>query len=117
MPFNMNYQNSKIENQYNIDGGVNINSSNPNAIAIAELNSLLQEIAKATSKGVISPEQSIDIEAKIKKAIVQSEKPQPDKQSILENINGAKTLLDGLSSAAGLIPIFVQAVDMIKRLF
>lgn len=110
-------RNQKVNNQYNIAGNLNFGNVSSQENAITELKKLLQEINKASLSGVIDAEKSIDVEAKIKKAIVQAEKKEPNKQIILENINGAKMIIESLSSAAGLVGIFMQVIEMIKKVF
>lgn len=107
----------KVNYQYNIAGNLNFGSATNSNDAVQELKKLLEEVNKATTKGVIDAEVSIDVEANIKKAVILAEKPQPDKQGILEHIQGAKTLIDGLASATGLIGGFMQAIEMIQRVF
>lgn len=101
--------------QYNVAGNMNFGSATTNDEVVTELKKLLQEIAKATNAGAIEPETSIDVKGKVEKAIIQADKPNPNKQSILDNINGAKTLIEGMASAVGLVSGFVQAIDMIRR--
>jgi hypothetical protein len=105
----------KVTYQYNSAGNINFGAAETGVDVTKELKKLLKEINKATQAGAIDSENGIDIEAKIKKAIIQAEKPQPDKQSILENINGAKTIIEGLASAVGLIGGFIQAIEMVRR--
>lgn len=110
-------RNQKVNNQYNIAGNLDFGKASSQESAITELRKLLQEINKASESGAIDMEKSIDVEAKIKKAIVLAERKEPDKQVILENINGAKSIIEGLSSAAGLVSVFMQAIEMIKKVF
>lgn len=107
----------KVNYQYNIAGNLNFGSATNSAEVIRELKNLIQEVNTATSAGVIDSDKSIDVEANLKKAVILAEKPQPDKQGILEYINSAKAILEGLVSATGLINGFMQAIEMIKRVF
>ena len=74
-------------------------------------------MTKAFSEGAIDAENGVDVEAKVKKAIIQAEKPKPDKQSILENIEGAKKILEGIASATSLVVGFVQAAETVRKFF
>jgi hypothetical protein len=105
----------KVNKQINVAGNFNFGTSN-NADISPELQKLLEEIRKAIKSGDVDAETGIDVEAKVKKAIVQSEKPNPDKNGILDNINGAKLLIEGMSSAVNLVTLFIQASDMVRRL-
>ncbi len=105
----------KVNNQINVAGNFNFGTNNSADIS-PELQKLLDEIKKAIKSGNVDAETGIDVEAKVKKAIVQAEKPNPDKKGILDNINGAKLLIEGMSSAVNLVTLFVQASDMVRRL-
>ncbi len=105
----------KVNNQINVAGNFNFGTNNSADIS-PELQKLLDEIKEVIKSGNVDAETGIDIEAKVKKAIVQAEKPNPDKNGILDNINGAKLLIEGMSSAVNLVTLFVQAADMVRRL-
>jgi hypothetical protein len=105
----------KVNNQINVAGNFNFGTNNSSDI-LPELRKLLDEIKQAIKSGYLDDETGIDVEAKVKKAIVQAEKPNPDKTGILDNINGAKLLIEGMSSAVNLVTLFVQASDMVRRL-
>lgn len=105
----------KVNKQINVAGNFNFGTNN-SADVSPELQRLLNEIKKAIKSGDVDAETGIDVEAKLKKAIVQAEKPNPDKKGILDNINGAKLLIEGVSSAVNLVTLFVQAADMVRRL-
>jgi hypothetical protein len=107
----------KVNYQFNAAGDINFNGVHDKVELITELRKLLAEVLQATKAGVLTGEVAIDVESNIKKAVFQSEKSKPDKQSILENINGAKTLIEGVASAAGLVNGFVEAIEMIRRVY
>jgi hypothetical protein len=75
-----------------------------------------QKVTKAIENSAVDAEIGIEIESKVKKAIIQSEKNESDKQNILENINGAKVLIEGVTSAAGLVIGLTQVAEMIRKL-
>ena len=106
-----------VNYQYNAAGNINFGAVASNADVVGELRKLLDEINKAISAGAIDPENGVDVESKVKKAIIQAEKPTPDKQSILENIEGAKKIIEGMVSAVGLVGGFVQAAEAVRRFF
>lgn len=105
----------KVNKQINVAGNFNFGTNNRADIS-PELQKLLDEIKKAIKSGNVDAETGIDVEAKVKKAIVQADKPNPDKKGILDNIDGAKLLIEGVSSAVNLVTLFVQASDMVRRL-
>lgn len=106
----------KVTYQYNAAGNINFGAVIDSKDISLELKKLLTELNKIMETGSIDGEVGVEAEAKVKKAIIQSEKHKPDKQSILDNLLGAKTLIDGVASAAGLVSGFVQAADMVRRL-
>lgn len=107
----------QVNYQYNAAGNINFGATASNTDVVGELKKLLDEINKAISVNAIDPESGVDVESKVKKAIIQAEKPTPDKQNILENIEGARKIIESMGSAAGLISGFVQAAEAVRRFF
>lgn len=107
----------KVTYQYNAAGDINFGAVSSGADVVVELKKLLDEITKAISAGAIDAENGVDIESKVKKAIIQAEKPKPDKQSILDNIEGAKKIIEGMASATSLVVGFVQAAEVVRKFF
>jgi hypothetical protein len=105
----------KVTYQYNAAGDINFGSVSTSAETIGELKKLLDEVLKAVESGIIDKESGIDVEAKMKKAIVQAEKPNPDKKSILNNIDGAKRIIESMASAVGLVSGFIQAAETVRK--
>lgn len=105
----------KVNYQFNAAGNINF-SLIQNIGELANQMRLLQaEIQKAVSAGVISNEIGVDVETKIKKALINIEKPSPDKNLVLENLKGAQELLKGVATAAGLVTSLIQAAEMVRR--
>jgi hypothetical protein len=44
-------------------------------------------------------------------------KPNPDKKSILTHINTAKTLVEGVTAAGGLVTALIDAAEIIRKIF
>jgi len=110
-------RNQKVGYQYNAAGNIKFESVTNRTELIAELEKLKNEIIKAVESKVINDETATDVKYQLTKAVLQSQKPQPDKKIMLENINGAKTLLGGVSSAVNLVTAFVKAADLIEKFF
>jgi hypothetical protein len=106
-----------VNYQYNAAGNINFGSIVSDADVVAEFKKLLDEVKKAISVGAIDAENGVDVEAKVSKAIIQAENPKPDKQSILENIEGAKKIIEGIASATSLVVGFVQAAETVRKFF
>lgn len=112
-------RNQKVTNQINAEsiGIVNFGIVQDKAELVAELRKLLSEVQKANQMGNIKEDTSIDVETHIRKAVLEIEKPEPKKNSIIEHLEGAKKLLDGLTSATGLVSALMQAVKIVGSLF
>ena len=112
-------RNQKVVNQINAEsiGVVNFGAVQNKAELVAELQKLLPEINKATQAGIINEEVSVDVESHIKKAVIEVGKPEPKKKTVLEHIEGAKSLLDGITSATGLVTTLIQAAKIAGSLF
>ncbi len=115
----VNQTNAEIVNQVNAKyvGAVNFDIVQNKAEFIAELRKLLEEIDKASKIGAITKNIAVDVEFHVKKAAVEVEELQPKKQSILDHIESAKTLLEGVTSAAGLVAALIQAAKIARGLF
>lgn len=109
-------RNQKVTNQYNAAGNINFGSVTSKDELVVELEKLKSELDNALESGEIEPEIGIDAKAKVEKAMVVAGKENPDKQKILDNIAGAKMLIEGLASAAGLVNIFVQASEVVRKI-
>jgi hypothetical protein len=108
-----------VTNQVNADsiGTVNLGSVQNKADLAGELRKLLAEVDKATLAGIIKEKISIDVEAHIKQAVLEIDEPKPKKEIILEHIASAKQLLEGITSAAGLVTALVQASKIAGEFF
>lgn len=120
-------QGQKVKNQINADvvnqvnaqmvGTVNFDAVQDKAEFIAELQKLLSELDKAKQAGIVKKGISIDVEAHIKKVIVEFEESEPKKNVVFEHLDGAKKLLDGVASASGLVTTLLQAADFARKFF
>jgi len=107
----------KVNYQYNAAGNINFGSVQNKVDVVPELQKLKDEIRSAVQASVLDEEVAIDVEAKIRKAIIQVQKPKPDKKTTLDYLNEAKALIEGITAAAWLVTGLTQAAEMIKRLF
>jgi hypothetical protein len=110
-------RNQTVGYQYNAAGDINFDAVKSRVDLTAELIKLKRELAKAIKAKVLDDETATDVEYKLTKAIQQSQKPSPDKKSMLENLNGAKALLSSVSSAVGLVTAFIKAAELVQRFF
>jgi ribosomal protein S20 len=111
-------RNQKVSgNQYNIAGDFNFDSIQNKSDISSELQKLIPEINKAAQNEVINPETAIDVEARVKKAVLEAQKQEPNPKTILDNLDKAKGLIESLTSATGLVSGLVKAINMVRRLF
>ena len=110
-------RNQTVGYQYNAAGDINFDTVKNNLDLTEELKKLKQELAKAIEAKILDDETATDVDYKLTKVIQQSQKPKPDKKSMLENINGATALLGGVSSAVGLLTAFIKAAELVQKFF
>ena len=55
------------------------------------------------------------MEAGLQEAIAESKKAVPDSKLIVGKLNGAKTLIEGVASASGLLNNFAETTATVKR--
>jgi hypothetical protein len=110
-------RNQKVNYQYNAAGDINFEAVQDRAELREELEKLKAELSKAAAAEAIDAEIITDAEYQLTKAIRQTQKPEPDKQTILTYINGAKTVIEGVASAAGIATALVKAGELVQHLF
>ncbi|MEO6892834.1 MAG: hypothetical protein ABI324_27950 [Ktedonobacteraceae bacterium] len=84
---------------------------------ISQLEQLKEAFAKAGEAQIMSEETAIDAEAEVKKAIGQAKKPTPDKKSVVNYLTAAKSLIEGIAGAGGLVTSIVGAIEAVQKLF
>ena len=55
--------------------------------------------------------------SEIAQAVQHAKKKQPNQQAILEHINGAKALIEGVGAATGLVTDFIAAAETVRKFF
>jgi len=112
-------RNQKVTYQYNYNatGNINFGSVQDRVDLTVELRKIQDELMKAVQKGVVDEEIAVDVDSKIKKVIIQAEKPEPNKKSILDHLREAQELIGGVAAAAGLVKGLAEAAEVARRLF
>lgn len=110
-------RNQQVGYQYNAAGNINFGSIQTPADLLTELEKFKEEFDNAVQAGIFDEDVAIDAEYEVKKAIQEAKKPEPNKQTILERLQGAKALIAGVAAAAGLIKALAEAADVVKHLF
>ena len=111
-----NQQNQQVTTQYNAET-INFGAVQTPQDLVTQLEKLKAEIAKAKAANVISEEEATDAEYQVTKAAQQAAKPEPDKNSIVANLNTAKEVVQSVAGAGGLVAALAGAVDTVARLF
>lgn len=105
-----------VNNQLNIAGNFNFDSVHSKAELILELRKLQEEVLKAGQTGELNKDSASNAETSIKNAASQADTPKPDKQGVLKHLSEAKTILDGFTSATGLVSALVKAAQLVGDL-
>ncbi len=95
-----NQQGQVVQYQYNADS-INFGSAKSNEDFVKELKNLKAELDRAIQGKAIEGEAAIDAESHVKKAILNAESAYPDKKSLLEHLESAKSLVTSVSGLAG----------------
>jgi hypothetical protein len=103
--------------QYNAAGDINFGAVQNRMDLIGELEKLKTELSRAAAAQVIDAEVVTDAEYQLTGAVQQAKKPEPDKKTILDHINGAKSLIEGVAAAGGMVTALVQAAELVQKFF
>ena len=106
-----------VSYQYNAAGNINFGAVQNRQDFITELEKLKTELHKATDASVIDADVATDAEYQLSKAINQAKKPDANQKTILEHINGAKTLIEGVAAASGLVTGLLTAAEQAHKFF
>jgi len=113
------FRGQKVNNQVVAEsiGVVNFGTVQDKDEFVAELRKLISEVNKATQEGIIKKEVSAGVITHIEKAITETKKSDPKKKPIVDHIEGAKSLLDGMISASNLVSALITAAKIVGSLF
>lgn len=103
----------------NVQSQLNINFSNVESLSqfIKEIEKLQNELRRITEMGLLDKEVSVDVESQLKKASINAENSEPDKNKVVKYLENAKDLIGGVTSAKSLFDSISQAVESISKLF
>lgn len=107
----------KVTYQYNAAGNINFGAVQNKVDLVAELEKLQAEMAAAIQTGVFDEETATDAEYHLKKAVQQAKKPEPEKKNVLQHLQEAKALIEGVTAATGLVAALVKAAELVQKLF
>lgn len=107
----------KVNYQYNAAGNINLGSVSDRLELTAQLSNIQDELLKAAQQGVVDEDIAVEADSKIKKAVLQTKKPEPDKKTILDSLREAQEIIGGVAAAAGLFKALAEAIEVVQRLF
>lgn len=84
---------------------------------ISQLEKLRDALSQTSGIQALGEETAIDAEAEVKKALGQAKKPTPNKKSILEYLMTAKSLIEDVAGASGLVTSLASAIEAVHKLF
>ena len=82
---------------------------------VIALEELVQEIRKMTTKQYLAPNVAKKLIYEIQDAIAESKKAAPDSKLIVGKLSGAKTLIEGVASARGLLNDFAETATKVNK--
>lgn len=106
-----------VNYQYNAAGDINFGAVESRMDLIGELEKLKAELRKASNAQVIDAEIVTDAEYQITKAVQEAKKTAPQKQTILDRIDGAKKLIEGVAAAGGMVTALINAAELVQKFF
>ncbi|HLG62210.1 MAG TPA: hypothetical protein VKY19_09780 [Ktedonosporobacter sp.] len=104
-------------NQYNAEGDMYIGSVQNVEELDKLLENLKQQLDQARQQGNLAADISTDAEELVDKALKQAKKPTPNKMHILKYLNAAKSIVEGVAAASGIVTTLVQAVEAVQKIF
>lgn len=117
--FNIHQENQIVGNQVIADtiGTINLGTVKNSTDFKGVLQNLLSELSKLQTSDKTEKSVIADAKSSIEKAIIEAEEPTPNQELIVKHIEGAKTLLEGVTSAVGLVSTLIQASKMVGEFF
>jgi len=81
------------------------------------LEQLNEQFIQAKEAGVLTEETATDAQYQVTKAAQQAKKPDPDKKMMVDHLTTAKTLLESVTAAGGLVTALTAAIQVVQKLF
>jgi hypothetical protein len=106
----------QVDYQYNAAGDINFNSVHNVSEFIDQLDKLKREIELASNREVIKPDIAAEAESHLAEATQEAKSARPNKDFILQHLGQAKTLLEDVTAATGLVTAFLRAMGVARGL-
>jgi len=114
---NFDMRGQRVTNQYNAGRDMNFGAIRTPEDLITAFEQLNEQFTQAKEAGVLSEEMATDAQYQITKASQQAKKSDPDKKTILDHLSTAKTLIEGVTAASGLVTALAAAIQIVQKLF
>lgn len=102
--------------QYNAYGNINLGAVENPADLREELKKLQAELHQAIEKQAVTGEPAEDARHHLAKAVIEAEKPAPDKKKLSDHLATAKSAIEGIAAVAGLITALSKAAELVQKL-
>ncbi len=110
-------RNQHVTYQYNAYGNINFGAVENTAGLVEELKKLQAELREATKQQAVTGDPAVDAQYNLDKAVLEAEKPAPDKKKLGDYLTTAKTAIEGVAAASGLVVAITKAVELVGKLF
>lgn len=102
--------------QYNIGRDLNFGAVQNPVDLVAELGKLKNDIAQARQEGILDKKKATDVEYQVTKAAEEAEEPKPDKKTIVDHLKTAKSFIEDIAAAGGLVTAIVGAIEAVQKI-
>jgi len=84
---------------------------------LAELKKLQAGLYQAVEQNAVTGEPAVEARYSLDKAILEAEKPAPDKKKVGDYLASARTAIEGVAAASGLVIALTKAAELVGTLF
>jgi hypothetical protein len=102
---------------YNTNQVLTFKTAQSPADIAAMLAQLQTAVTQATEDGTLPEETGIDAKAALEKAALQTRKPTPDKKSLLDHLATAKSMIENVAAASGLVTSIFSVIEAVKKVW
>lgn len=103
--------------QYNAYGNINFGAVENTAGLVEELKKLQAELKEAAKKEAVTGDTAVDAQYNLDKAVIEAQKPAPDKKNLGDYLATAKTVLENVAAVGGLVAALSKAAELVGTLF
>ncbi len=102
--------------QYNVGRDLNFGAVQNSADLASELEKLKNEVTRTKQEGILDKKKATDVEYQITKAAQEAEEPKPDKKTILDHLKTAKSFIEDVAAAGGLVTTIAGAIEAVQKI-